>query len=206
MTKRFCDEAVLWQNNIDASIRSSCLSERLICEAPLRRRPAAGKPCEMQHPHLPSGRGRSRASGTGAVPSRSLGPRRPLVLKLSFGTSARYDIDSTDDGVIPELFWLEGIFGTSSSTMHRGDRVDGPVAFYLFIQGLGGGSKLHVNFIANDAYFCWGFDQLLRYGTSMACQFAIKARLLFSPTNFFDRYYPVCAPLIILKAWKRGGN
>jgi hypothetical protein len=108
------------------------------------------------------------------------------------------DWQTKRDVDLPEMFWLEGVFGLSRSGLMRGDKELGSSAYYSFCPSLETRPRRDMPLATNDAYFTPGYDQLSRHALSMACAFAIRARLLVK-LLYLDPNYPVGALMVGIK-------
>ena len=102
------------------------------------------------------------------------------------------DLDKCDIKDLPNLFWIEGLFGIISMKSNQDE-----IKRYNFSAASEKENK-HLFLATNDIYFSSGYDQLLNFAPSFADNFTIKARMLLKFLGN-TRNFSIAAPLVVLK-------
>ena len=119
-------------------------------------------------------------------------------LRASLDVFPHVDLTQVKDSDLPEVFWLDGVFGMAQSSLKRGAQEITSAHYYQFVPSIVRNDRF-LNLATNDIYFSSGYDQLSKYGPALACDFAIQAKMLVR-LLFYDDYYAVAAPVVILKS------
>lgn len=103
------------------------------------------------------------------------------------------DLEKVKNDEIPELFWIDGVFGGSHSSVGPDSKAD----VFLYQNAIGKPTRT-MPLLTNDAYFVSGYDQIAKYGWALTCGFGIQARIL-NRLLCADKRQPIAAPMVILK-------
>ena len=101
---------------------------------------------------------------------------------------------------LPNLFWIEGLFGIRRFTKNSNQPNEKTNYFYS------AANKENSNYLfltTNDVYFSSGYDQLLSQAESFADDFVIEAKMLIKYLGTAQSY-TVASPMIVKKIgdWK----
>ena len=96
---------------------------------------------------------------------------------------------------LPDLFWIEGLFGIMSSTNNSNKPNAKTNYFYSMANEK---NKNYLCLTTNDVYFSSGYDQLLSQAESFADHFVIKAKMLIKYLGTTPNYV-VASPMIVKK-------
>lgn len=96
---------------------------------------------------------------------------------------------------LPDLFWMEGLFGIASITKNSGKSNE--IKSYFF-SAASTENKSHLCLSTNDVYFSSGYDQLIREAEGFSEQFIIKAKMLLKFLGT-TRNHSLASPVIIIK-------
>lgn len=96
---------------------------------------------------------------------------------------------------LPDLFWMEGLFGIASITKNSGKPNE--IKSYFF-SAAATENKSHLCLSTNDVYFSSGYDQLISEAEGFSEQFIIKARMLLKFLGT-TRNHSLASPVIIIK-------
>ena len=100
-------------------------------------------------------------------------------------------LDAADLEALPELFWVEGILGTSAAKT-----VNEEVAYHFMATDEDGIVSLYL--ASNPLYFATGYDQILAMAPNFTEPFSLRTRMLL---KFLANtpYHTLCAPMVIVK-------
>lgn len=107
------------------------------------------------------------------------------------------DLEKVQSKEIPELFWVEGVFGGSHSSVVSGSETESSADIFLYQNAIGKPTRT-MPLLTNDAYFVSGYDQIAKHGWALTCGFGIQARML-NRLLCVDKYQPIAAPMVIIK-------
>ncbi len=107
------------------------------------------------------------------------------------------DLEKVKNDEIPELFWIEGVFGGSHSSIVSGSETTSATDIFLYQNAIGNPTRT-MPLVTNDAYFVSGYDQIAKHGWALTCGFGIQARML-SRLLCLNKHRPIAAPMVILK-------
>ena len=96
---------------------------------------------------------------------------------------------------LPDLFWMEGLFGIMSSTSNSNKPNAKTNYFYSATE------KESSNFLClstNDVYFTSGYDQLLSQAESFSDHFIIEAKMLIKSLGT-NRNFTLASPMVVKK-------
>ena len=96
---------------------------------------------------------------------------------------------------LPDLFWIEGLFGIISST--KNSNQPNAKTNYFYSAGNKEGSY-NLFLTTNDVYFSSGYDQLLSQAESFADHFVIEAKMLIKYLGK-TRNRTLASPMIVKK-------
>ncbi len=102
------------------------------------------------------------------------------------------DLNESDIRNLPNLFWMEGLFGIISMKSNKEE-----IERYNFCAASEKGKK-QLFLATNDIYFSSGYDQLLNFASSFADNFTIKAKILLKFLGN-TRNFSIATPLVVLK-------
>lgn len=114
--------------------------------------------------------------------------------------SALNEIDTikiTDENYkhLPDIFWMEGLFGIMSSTLNS-NKPNAKINYFYSAT-----EKENSNFLClstNDVYFTSGYDQLLSQAESFSDHFIIEAKMLIKSLGT-NRNFTIASPMVIKK-------
>jgi len=103
----------------------------------------------------------------------------------------------TDENIknLPDLFWMEGMFGIMNATSNSNQPNAQTKYFYS------AASKENKHFLClstNDVYFSSGYDQLLSQAEGFADHFVIEAKMLVKSLGT-TRIFTVASPMVVKK-------
>ena len=107
------------------------------------------------------------------------------------------DLEKIKSEEIPELFWIEGVFGGSHSSIMSGGDTESSTDVFLYQNAIGKPTRT-MPLLTNDAYFVSGYDQIAKHGWALTCGFGIQARML-NRLLCLDKHLPIAAPMVIIK-------
>jgi hypothetical protein len=107
------------------------------------------------------------------------------------------DLEKLKNEDIPELFWIEGVFGGSQSSIISGSDTKSSTDIFLYQNAIGKPTRT-MPLLTNDAYFVSGYDQIAKHGWALTCGFGIQARML-NRLLCMDKRQPIAAPMVIIK-------
>lgn len=107
------------------------------------------------------------------------------------------DLERTKSKEIPELFWVEGVFGGSQSSITSGSETKASTDMFMYQNAIGKPTRT-IPLVTNDVYFVSGYDQLAKHGWALTCGFDIQARML-NRLLCIDKNRPIAAPMVIIK-------
>ena len=96
---------------------------------------------------------------------------------------------------LPDLFWMEGIFGIGSITKNSGK--ENEIKSYFF-SAASTENKSSLCLSTNDVYFSSGYDQLIGQAEGFSEQFVIEAKMLLKSLGT-TRNHSLASPIVILK-------
>jgi hypothetical protein len=107
------------------------------------------------------------------------------------------DLEKVKSEEIPELFWIEGVFGGSHSSIKSGSETTSSTDIFLYQNAIGKPTRT-MPLLTNDVYFVSGYDQIAKHGWALTCGFGIQARIL-NRLLCLDEDRPIAAPMVIIK-------
>lgn len=96
---------------------------------------------------------------------------------------------------LPDLFWMEGLFGIASITQNSGKPNEIKSHFF---SAASTENKSNLCLSTNDVYFSSGYDQLISEVEGFSDHFIIKARMLLKCLGT-TRNHSLASPMIIIK-------
>ncbi len=107
----------------------------------------------------------------------------------------------TTNNDLPEYFWIEGVFGATSSQITRNSEVLHHESFFRLYSNLEENRASYI-LVTNDVYLSTGYDQIQKHLT-VSCQgFGVEIKGLFRLLSTDIHDSPICAPLIMYKKQK----
>jgi hypothetical protein len=128
-----------------------------------------------------------------SIPSRQMYQElRPELEKFPL-----LNLDTTHNQELPELFWVEGVFGGGRPSISDGANTIASTDLFQFYTSIGNVTRL-MPLVTNDAYFVSGYDQVAKHGWALTCGFSIQARILIRLLCVYE-HIPIGAPMVIIK-------
>ncbi len=96
---------------------------------------------------------------------------------------------------LPDIFWMEGLFGIMSSTSNSHTVNEKTNYFFSATE------KENSNFLClttNDVYFASGYDQLLSQAEGFSDRFIIEAKMLIKSLGR-NKHFTIASPMVVKK-------
>ena len=107
------------------------------------------------------------------------------------------DLEKIRSEEIPELFWVEGVFSGSHSSIMSGSETTSSTDIFLYQNAIGKPTRT-MPLVTNDVYFVSGYDLIANHGWALTCGFGIRARML-NRLLCLDKHRLIVAPMVIIK-------
>ncbi len=104
-------------------------------------------------------------------------------------------IDNNNIKNLPELFWMEGLFGIVSITSNP-NKPDEVKSYSFSAQDEKENELIYLS--TNNIYFSTGYDQLLANSVGFGNRFVIKARLLLKSLGTSGNLF-IASPMVVIK-------